>query len=137
MVRLTAEIKRAFLSALYLGGMPTATPLSASLQSFLLTGFSACKTGRLVVSHSGAGKTTVFQVPRVDQYFQEQEILGLAQELIEIYTDAITAIIDLTVAPAVPDTSDSNVYAVMLRDDRLQDICKTYPDFTTLLMPNR
>ena len=62
MVRLVAEFKRAFLSALYLPAKSQAVPLGDALNAFLLSSFDSVKTGRLVVSHSGAGKSTLIHL---------------------------------------------------------------------------
>ena len=135
MVRLPAEIKRGFLTALYIQG-PTSTPpvtLYGALTAFLLSGFSGLQTGRLVVSHAGSGKNTVFQFPRIDQSFRQEEVFGMAQEFLETYQDAIVTL----ALPGIPmDASqDASIYATMLEDDRLQEITRTQPDFTTLLSP--
>lgn len=131
MVRLTAEVKRGFLNALYLGAKNTATPLQDALNAFLLNSFPSVQSGRLVVSHAGAGKSTVFQIPRIDQYLSQEEVFGLSQELTEVYNDAVVMLANQN--PPVSPT-DPIVFAAMMLDDRLQDITRVSPDFTTLLI---
>ncbi len=137
MVRLTAEVKRGFLNSLYIQAQSAAVPLQDALNSFLVNSFGSVQTGRLIVSHASAGKSTVFQVPRMDQYLSQEEVFGLAQELTECFTDAgvtITNWSSVQRPPVTPDLSDANIFATMMMDDRLQDINRVCPDFTTLLI---
>lgn len=136
MVRLAAEIKRGFLSALYLQAQASATPMILALREFLLSGFGGLQTGRLVVSHTGAGKTTVFQIPRIDQQFKQEEVFGFAQELLEVYADAAT-VAGITAAQQQDGSQDATLYSTMLADDRLTEVTRTVPDFTNLLAPWR
>ena len=84
------------------------------------------------MSHSGAGKSTVFIVPKIGEMFRQEEIFGLTQELLEVYNDALTTL-GLTVTQ---DTSqDAQILPMMQADDRLAEITVTQPDFTYLLSP--
>ncbi len=125
------------MQALYLQSKTAAIPLSDALTSFLLNAFGSVSSGRLVVSHAGAGKSTVFQVPRVDQYLSQEEIFGLSQELTDVYNDAVLTLTDIAanaVPPVTADLSDPTVYALMTQDIRLADINVVQPDFTNLLV---
>ena len=132
MVALNAQIKRAILNSLFLQAQANATPLVNALNAFLLDGFSACQSGRLVVSHTGAGKQVTFQVPRIDQQFRQEEVFGLAQELTEVYTDALTT---LGISQPTDASQDRNIFQTMLADDRLQEVTIVSSDFTGLGWP--
>lgn len=138
MVRLTAEVKRGFLNALYIQAKNATVPLQDALSSFLLNSFGSVQTGRLVVSHAGAGKSTVFETPSIFRSFTQEEIFGLAYELTEVYTDATVTQTNWSAQQKPPitnvDLSDPTIFAVMMQDDRLQDINRVTPDFTTLLI---
>ena len=89
------------------------------------------------MSHAGAGKNTVFQVPRPSDPNWAVEVPMLAQELWETYNDAIATMIAnsvITVAPT-DNSKDPAIYQTMIADDRMQDISETQPDFTYLLSP--
>jgi hypothetical protein len=140
-VRLTAELKRAKLQALSIQGTQAGDTLLNTLQNFLLAQDVAYGQGRVVVAHAGAGKSTQFKNAVPGEEWQQGEFYKLAQEFIETYNDAVAFLIFNKVITQPPVTGDSSqdptIFGLMMADDRLQDISKTQPDFTTLLFPNR
>jgi hypothetical protein len=131
MVKLSAEIKRGFLNALYIQSKAASTPLQDALEQLLLTGFDAVKSGRLVVSHAGSGKVVTFQMPPIGKQFTQEAVFELSQELLEVYADACVTL-GISSDEEEDTANDPNVFATMLNDDRLQSVTDVYRDFTSL-----
>ena len=135
MVRLAPELKRGFLNSLARQAKTNDTPIFEALGAFQDGGFDAVKTGRLVVSHTGAGKSVTFQFARIGQQLTQEEVFAFSQELLEIYADALIA---LNITPDEGDNSqDENILPVMMADARLDDIDVIFRDYTTLTLPWR
>lgn len=136
MAQLKAEIKRGFLRSLYRADITTNgtnSNLFNALGAFQDSGFSAVKSGRLVINHTGAGKATTLATPDAWRSFSQEECFSLSEELIQVYTDVqATLISDGTNTP-----TDLQMLNTMLADDRLQSITRTERDYTLINYPNR
>jgi hypothetical protein len=130
-VVLSAEIKRGFLNSLARKTADTSTALADALTAFQDQSFSAVKSGRLIVTHSGAGKSVTFQLPEIGRMFSQEQVFALTQEFLEVYSDAKITLS----AQGNSSPDDPSILAVMLADIRLADIDCHAPDFTGLGWP--
>ena len=133
MAQIRAEIKRGFLRSLYRQAKLNAQALSDALDAFQDHGFMALKSGRLLVSSSGNGHSSTFQLPTQWQQFTPDEVFSLSEELEQVYADAITTL--NTNGNATPN--DDQIFAVMIDDDRLADIDSVGRDYSLLRWPTR
>jgi hypothetical protein len=100
-----------------------AIPLLEALEAFQVGGFGAVKAGRVVVSHSGSGQSTSFELPSVGRGFTQEQIFALSEDFIQIYQD--------TVAQLAP-TDDAATFEAMMADDRMAAVTRVYDDWTGL-----
>lgn len=143
MADVKAEIKRGFLRSLYrlvqygtqtnpVTGQPVAT-LADVLNAFQDGGFSAIKSGRLIIQTAGAGHSVSYQPPDVARSFTQDQVFSLSEELQQVYADAIVTLS----GQSVPSPTDLQIFNVMIADDRLTTIKDVQRDFTTLRWPSR
>lgn len=128
MVTIQASIRRGFLRALYRSGALAGASLAETLEAFQVNGFGAVKTGRLVVTYSGSGQSTSFELPSVGRGFTQDQVFGLSEEFLQIYADTVSA---LGIIPQGTD-NDLAIFNAMMADDRMQSITRIRDSFTLL-----
>ncbi len=122
--------KQAFLRSLFRASR-LAGNLKLALEAFQDNGFAACKTGRVIISHSGSGQSTSFELPSVARGFSQDTVLDLSEELLQIFTDALGGTsYDETGA------SDQTYFDTMMLDDRLVGVSQVHEDYTLLRTPS-
>ena len=119
------------LRVLHNRSAPSAATLKETLLAFLDGGFDAIKSGRLIVNSSGTGSSVSFEIPSILRGFSQDEVFGLAEQLVEIYEETTSS---LSIAADVQDTGDqdSDIFAAMMADDRMQSITRVRDSFTLL-----
>lgn len=143
MAALKAELKRSFLQRIYdsfkaetlwedLTGDteegPTIATFEDALKAFQQYCFGNVKDGKTLTQTSGLGHETRWAIPMVWRAFSEDEVMSMAQEFREVYTDAI-----LTLATNGNNSpTDAQVLSTMMADDRLQSVTSTQRDYTLL-----
>lgn len=132
-VYLQAAIKKAFLRCLWNNGQNSASTLLELLTAFQLSGFSALKTGRLIVNTSGGGYSTSFQVPEIGAQFKQEQIFALSEEFFGLYESAIYTLSQSD--PPVTDPTDAQIYQTMMSSDSLQGYRTTMTDVTMIRYP--
>ncbi len=90
------------------------------------------KSGKITTGSSGFGHNVQFAQPMVWRSFSQEELLGLAQEFREIYTDA-KPIAETNQAPST--VTDECILKVMMADDRLATVTRTMTDYTIARLP--
>jgi hypothetical protein len=114
-----AQIKRGFLRQLY-EACPDAISFRDALLAFQAAGFTAIKSGRLVVSSSGGGFSTSFEIPQGGRQFSQEQVFALSEEFISIFDDNVVA------------DDDAATFAAMMNDERLQAVTSHYHDFSSI-----
>lgn len=130
MARIAADIKRGFLRSI-LRDAQAASPqitLAAALGAFQAAAYNNTKSGRVIVSTSGNGKSVTFNMPQIGLQLMQDELMALTEEYFAVYADAL---VSLNVAGTNP-TGDPAIFAQMLLDDRMQSITETRMDFTLI-----
>lgn len=130
MAILKGEIKRGFLRQIFTQAQ-AASPqitLATALNTFQLNSFNAVKSGHMVVSTAGNGKSVTFNIPQIGLQIMQDEVMAFSEELFGVYADALVA---LNVAGTNP-TGDPAIFAQMLTDDRMQSISSVRQDFTLI-----
>ena len=130
MIRIQSEIKRGILRQIAEGAKASALTLkSALIMTQGQATDAALKKGRVMVSVSGNGQTTSFQIS--SSGFTQDVFVGLMEQLINVLDDTVTAgTPDGTTAPVI-DT----LFAAMAADDRLAGVRTLMGDYTTLRFP--
>lgn len=140
MVRIQSEIKRGFLRQIYTGCHDTAVFLEDALVAFQAAIFSPnFQRGRIIVSTSGGGQQGSFTIPNIGQQFSQDQIFALSEELLQIYTDTLAALVAATPTfdPRANDSgsSEQQMFAAMMLDDRLNAVRREYGDHTLTRFP--
>ncbi len=144
MANLPAELKRSFLQSIYdavVGGTAnadfvTGTPsddnviasLEDGLKAFQRMGFSSLKTGRLSLGSSGLSHEVKWAAPQQWRAFSQEEVGSLAQELREVYNEAVETL---------GSGTDLAILNTMMASDRMQSISSIQHDYTMLRWGNR
>lgn len=130
MARIAAELKRGFLRSI-LREAQAASPqitLATALGLYQESQFSNTKSGRVIVSTGGNGKSVTFNMPQIGLQLMQDEIMALTEEFFAVYADAL---VTLGVAGTNP-AGDPAIFAQMLLDDRMQTITEMRMDFTLI-----
>ncbi len=133
MANIKCESKRALVS--YLSRSPEATDLLSALEAEQDRIVVALKSGKILTASSGAGFSATFSIIGA---LAPDEMFGLSQELIEVYTDARAA---LVAAGAFLSGStdylhdDPLILARMMLDDRMNAVTRYQTDFTAIRIP--
>lgn len=139
--QIRAGLKRSILNSLarqaITVGPPDNPPQGVSLitvlgayQDALVAGV---KSGRVVEATASTGRSVKFRTPVLGEHFRQEDVCELAQEYLEVYADAVSALN----IQSIPNPTDAQILAQMLNDDRLQSVTVTRRDFTLLNYPNR
>jgi len=131
------QLKRSILNSLsrqasYVG-QPQGVSLIIILQAYQDMLVLGIKSGRTVEATLSTGRQVKFRTPLLGEHFRQEDVAELAQEYIEIYNDAVSA---LNIAGNT-SPSDPQILAQMLLDDRLQSVTVTRTDYTLVNYPNR
>jgi len=136
-----AQLKRGLLQWIYdgvklqtiqddLGTDAEITTLEEGLMWFQRYVANDVKGGKLTTGSSGYQHAVTFAKPEIWRSLTPDELFAGTQELREVYADAV-----VTLSAQSLQTSDINILAVMLADDRLQTVNYTQKDYTVLRMP--
>jgi hypothetical protein len=98
------------------------------MKAFQRQGFNALKSGRLSLGSTGLGQEVRWAPPLVWRSFTQEDVFGFAQEMREVYNDAVTNLS----GQGNTDPDDPTIFAVMMADDRFQTVTSLQRDFTTL-----
>ncbi len=126
-----AESKRALWSYLQRNSTPD---FISGLQQQQDKIVQAISTGKNLTASSGNGFSATFTIIGA---MPPDEMLGLSQEMIEIYTDARNALI---AAATIASNTPSNVADPLIRergllDDRMTAVTRYQTDYTSIRIP--
>lgn len=124
MVTISALKRRGILEEIYDDAVAKALTLIEGLKAFRTGIYPAINGGRTVVSHSGSGQSTSFEIPSSARGFTQDEMFALGQLLVEVYRSAVTTI------GGSPD--DATIFAAMLEYDQMVAVTRVYNDWTGL-----
>ena len=132
MAQVRGQLKRSILNSLSRQATQSVALIDIleAYQDALVLGV---KGGRVVEATSQAGHSTKFRTPNPGEHFRPEDMTELAQELLEVYADAVTNLN----AQGNASPTDAQIVAVMLADDRLASITLVRKDYATLRFPNR
>ncbi len=146
MANLRGEVKRAFLQSLYDAvvdgnasvdlasgvdaNLVQVLTLESAMKAFQRLGFNQLKEGKISVGSSGMGHEISFAAPSAWQSLTQEEVFSLAQELREVFDDAL---VDLD-ASGDDNPDDRTILRAMMLNDRLQSATSTMRDFSMLRM---
>ena len=88
------------------------------------------QSGKVTTGSSGIGHSVTFAQWNVGRAFSPEELLGLAQELREVFRDTKRMLLANHL-----DASDPSIFDAMMADDRLQTVKRTQGDYTLLRTP--
>ncbi len=132
-VFIAALKKRAFLRWIYNNAVANASTLWDALNDFQSACMDPVRTGQIALSISGGGYSTNLKLPSSISQLTEEELLGLSEQFILIYQNAILTL----AAENVPITSptDAQIFATMLDADDLTTCRQTVHDITLIRYP--
>jgi hypothetical protein len=133
MAALQAEIKRGVLRTLFRQSQTDVVKLSDSLARFQDSGFDGIKSGRLVITSAGFGRSVGFAPPASWQQFTQEQIFSLSEELLATYDTAKSNL----AASGNASPTDQQIFDSMMADDRLQTVTSVQKDWSTINWPSR
>lgn len=127
-IRIQSVKKRGFLRQIVEGARSASLTLKAALLNAQSSVFSPTfKTGRIVISQSGAGQSGSFLMPGDTVEWSQDNVFGLIEELLELH--------DTVVAGGTSADDLDALFNAMCADDSMIGVRSSMGDFTTLRFP--
>src|SRR5208282_6305935 len=121
--------------------------LHACLDGFQNASWSAIQSGQILISGSGGGYNSSLKIPGLSDQITQENFLALSEEYLNLYYSAIIYLlqeaypndswtqITALVSSGAYNYSDSQIFVMMIEDDRLQGVREQLGDWTGLNIP--
>jgi len=132
--QIQAEIKRAMLRQLAEGAKKTGSTFKETLLAFqsAITDQPSFRKGKILVSTSGSGQSSSFQISNLGQQLIPENWLAMTEEFFDILDDTLGAF--ALTDDGTPNATD-NIFNAMKQDSRLYGVTASGLDVTLIGLP--